>query len=457
MLSDHYLEIPRIFTAIAESLACLIYILPLKKRHSGLRHVLLMLLGPVLITAVQLVSGELPLIFWIPGMMTAMAVMALYIWSVCDVSAYDAGFLFVRAFILAEFSAALGWQVYYYILYLGVPHQWVFSALVVLPVYVAIFAMAYWIDARKLFKDRKLGVTFKEMIYAMIIGLATFLINNMNFVVDNPFTASSVRANLLYIRTLVDFSGLLLLFASNEQRREMYLNHELNAINDILHKQYDQYQASKDNIDLINRKYHDFKHQIALIKSETDPVKKDAYLDEISHTISVYESRYETGNNVVDTILTGKSIYCHDNDISLSCVVNGNLLNFMYVMDICSVFGNAIDNSIESVSKIEDKEKRIIRVAVFSKNGFLMMRFENYFEDKIVFQDGFPVTTKSDSLYHGYGIKSIKKTVETYNGNLTISTENNWFVMKILIPIPGDYSDKKEAFSDKKEENRDEE
>ena len=144
-------------------------------------------------------------------------------------------------------------------------------------------------------------------------------------------------------------------------------------------------------------------------------------------------------------------------DISLSCVVNGNLLNFMYVMDICSVFGNAIDNSIESVSKIEDKEKRIIRVAVFSKNGFLMMRFENYFEDKIVFQDGFPVTTKSDSLYHGYGIKSIKKTVETYNGNLTISTENNWFVMKILIPIPGDYSDKKEAFSDKKEENRDEE
>lgn len=438
MIAEHYLEIPRIFTSIAEAIACLIYILPLKKRYSGIKHYFYLLMGPLVLMMVQLVSGELPLVFWVPGMMTAMAAMFFYIWSVCDISAYDAGFLFVRAFILAEFAAALEWQLYYYILYIGVPHQWLLSALVMIPVYAAIFSIAYWIDARKLFKDRRLGVTFKELMNALMIGMATFLINNINFVVDNPFTESSVRANLLYIRTLVDFCGLLLLFAANEQRREMYLNHELNAINDILHKQYDQYQSSKDNIDLINRKYHDFKHQISLIKSETDPAKKDAYLDEISHTISVYESRYETGNQVIDTILTGKSIYCHDNDITLSCVVNGNLLNFMYVMDICSVFGNAIDNCIESVLKIPDKEKRIIRVAVFSKNGFIMMRFENYFEDTLVFQDGLPMTTKSDSLFHGYGIKSIKKTVETYNGNLTIATENNWFVMKILIPTQGE-------------------
>ena len=110
----------------------------------------------------------------------------------------------------------------------------------------------------------------------------------------------------------------------------------------------------------------------------------------------------------------------------------------MYVMDICSVFGNAIDNCIESVKKIEDKQKRIIRVAVFSKNGFLMMRFENYYEEDIIFRDGLPITTKSDNHYHGYGIKSIKKTIEGYNGNLSISTDNNWFVMKILIPLPSE-------------------
>lgn len=439
MIEEHYLEIPRLFTSIAEAVACLIYILPLKKRHTGIKHYLYLIGGPIALIIIQLISGELPLILWIPGMMTAMGVMYLYIWSVCDISAYDAGFLFVRAFILAEFAAALEWQLYYYILYIGVPHSWMLSVLIMIPVYTGIFLLAYWLDARKVLKDRRLGVTLKELIYALVIGLATFLINNINFVMDNPFTENTVRANLLYIRTLVDFSGLLILFAANEQRREMYLNHELNAINDILYKHYDQYQASKENIELVNRKYHDLKHQISLIRGEQDPVKKDEYLDEISQSIKAYESRYDTGNKVVDTILTGKSLYCHDNDISLSCVVNGNLLNFMYAMDLCSIFGNAIDNSIESVKKIDDIEKRIIRVAVFSKNGFLLMRFENYFEDELVFLDGLPVTTKSDSLYHGYGIKSIKKTIEAYNGNLTIATEKNWFVIKILIPIPANY------------------
>ena len=83
---DQYLEIPRLFTSIAESLACLIYIMPLKKRYTGFKHYLFLLLGPIVLTMVQLISGELPLIYWVPGMLTAMAVMFIYIWLVCDLS-----------------------------------------------------------------------------------------------------------------------------------------------------------------------------------------------------------------------------------------------------------------------------------------------------------------------------------------------------------------------------------
>ena len=449
MTVDQYIEIPRIFTSIAEAIACLIYIIPLQKRYKGVQLYLLLALGPIVLTVVQLISGILPLIYWVPGMLTAMLTMFLYIWRTANLTKYDAGFLFIRAFILAEFAAAIGWQIYYAILYFGVKHSDLLAAFVMLAIYGVIFFLAYLLDARKVFKDRKVSVSLKEFINAFIIGIATFLINNINFVIDNPFTENTFRANLLYIRTLVDFCGLLILYASNEQRREMSLNHELNAINDILHKHYDQYQASKENIELINRKYHDFKHQIAQIRNEQDPILKEKFLDEIDRSIKEYEYHYETGNTVVDTILTGKGIVCLENDITLSCVVNGKLLDFMYVMDICSVFGNAIDNCIESVKKISDIQKRVIRVAVFSKNDFLMMRFENYYENDLIFQDGLPVTTKSDAYYHGYGIKSIKKTIEGYNGNLSISTENNWFTMKILIPLPNP-SDNKSILSDTK-------
>ncbi len=437
-MDDNLLEIPRLFTSIAEVMACLIYILPQKKRYSGIEFYFFFTIWAGVIFLVQFISGELSIAFWIPGMLTAMACMYLYIRSLCVVSGYDAGFLFIRAFILAEFAAALEWQIYYYIIYLGAPNSWWLAVVVMIIIYVPIFLVVYFIDAKKVFSDRRLGISLKELINVLIIGMVTFMINNINFVVDNPFTIKTLRANLLYIRTLVDFCGLLILYAFGEQRREMYLHYELTAINDILHKHYDQYQSSRDSIELINRKHHDLKHQIAQIRKETDPQKREEYLEEIDHAMTVYESQYDTGNTVVDTILSGKSLYCNEHNINLSCVVDGRLVDFMMVMDICSIFGNALDNCIESVLKIANPKERIIRVAVFSRNEFLMMRFENYYEEDIEFSDGLPITTKTDRKYHGYGIKSIKKTIEAYKGNIAISTNNNWFVMKILIPLPGE-------------------
>lgn len=436
MIGEIYYEIPRIFTAIAESLACLIYILSMKKRHDSAEQIFYMTAGPVALILIHMVNDELPVVFWIPGMLIAMLTMFLYIKSTCDVNNKDAMYLFVRAFILAEFVAAFEWQIYFYMIYTGLRHTWVLATLTMVVLYTPLFLFAYFLDARKMARDSHMGVSMKEVINAVIIGLTTFSINNVNFVWDTPFVSRQIGANILYIRTLVDFCGVLILFAWSEQRREMNLNHELNTINDILRRRYDQYQESKESIDMINRKYHDLKHQIATIRNEKDPEKREEYLEEIDHAMAIYSAQFDTGNPVVDTLLTGKSLYCHENHINLSCVVDGEAVNFMKVMDICSIFGNALDNCIESVSKLEDLDKRIIRVAVFTKNQFVMMRFENYYEAHLEFDRGVPVTTKSDTYYHGYGIKSIKKTIEKYNGNLSIDAGNHWFDMKILVPLP---------------------
>lgn len=437
MIDTSY-DIPRVFTSIAEVLACLIYMQPLKKKYTGFKHYFFVGIGAVIIVLIQLVSGELPVIVWIPGMLTAMLAMYLYIRNICDLSSYDAGFLFVRAFILAEFVASVEWQTYYYLLYKGMSNSWELATLVMILIYLPLFVLVYWIDARKVPSNRSLGVGLKELINALIIGSATFAISNLNYIVESPFVARQVEANIMYVRTLIDFSGFLVLFAWNQQRQEMYLARELNVINDILNKHYNQYRISKESIDIINRKHHDLKHQIALIRAEKDPKKIDEYLEDIDYAMKVYDSIYDTGSTVIDTILTAKSLQCNQLDIKLTCVVNGKLLNFIRTMDVCSIFGNALDNAIESVEKVCDKEKRIISIAVFSKNNFLMMRFENYYEHQLKFKDELFMTTKSDDFYHGYGIKSIKKTIEKYDGNVTISTDDHWFVMKILVPMPQD-------------------
>lgn len=110
------------------------------------------------------------------------------------------------------------------------------------------------------------------------------------------------------------------------------------------------------------------------------------------------------------------------------------LLDFMNPMDLSALFGNALDNAIESVSKIQDPEKRLIHVSVVRQKNFLRIRVENCYEGDIHFRHGVPVTTKDES-YHGFGLKSMKQTVEKYNGSLTIHAKDGWFELRILFPI----------------------
>ena len=60
----------------------------------------------------------------------------------------------------------------------------------------------------------------------------------------------------------------------------------------------------------------------------------------------------------------------------------------------------------------------------------------NYCDTLVEFRNGLPVTNKTDMKNHGYGVKSIKKAVEKYGGNVTWTQHNDEFEMKALIPMP---------------------
>ena len=71
----------------------------------------------------------------------------------------------------------------------------------------------------------------------------------------------------------------------------------------------------------------------------------------------------------------------------------------MHVTDICSIFGNALDNAIEHVSLIPDPEKRLIHLTVSAQKGFVFIKIENYCEAEISKnEEDLITTTKKYSL-----------------------------------------------------------
>jgi sensor histidine kinase regulating citrate/malate metabolism len=159
------------------------------------------------------------------------------------------------------------------------------------------------------------------------------------------------------------------------------------------------------------------------------------YLDQMEQEIRIYEDQNKTGNRVLDVVLTAKSTHCRARDIEMKVIADGSLLDFMDDMEISALFGNMLDNAIENAEKQPDHEKRLISLYVTREKGFLLIRMQNYCDEKLKFKNGMPVTTKADHHLHGYGMKSMQKTVQKYNGSVVAAQENNWFVLRILIPL----------------------
>lgn len=225
---------------------------------------------------------------------------------------------------------------------------------------------------------------------------------------------------------------LLALYIQFELPLRKKLEKDLDIVNQLRVEERDQYAISKENIELINMKCHDLKHQIRNITGkETIPIDT---LREIENVVAIYDSSVKTNNAALDVILTEKSLICNKNNITLSCIVDGEKLDFMSDADQYSLFGNMLDNAIEAVGKL-DGDKRTIGLSVKAVQSLLSINIHNYYEGEIRFERNLPLTTKKDKDFHGYGMKSIRMICEKYHGQMSIKTDNNIFNLNMIIPL----------------------
>ena len=433
-------DIPRLFTAAAEWCACLVFMLNRPRRFDGPR--LWGVLGAGL--AVQCLflhlTDGLRIVLWLPCMAGAVGLMFLLLALCCDIPPLGAVYITAFAFLTAEFAASLEWQLYSYALYaLGGQGAGVVRTVLAVGMPAGVYAVVFLgmcaLEKRR--DDPRAAMSFqlRELGSPALIALACFFLSNLSFVYrDAPFTGSQLT-DIYNVRTLVDLAGVAMLYAYHVQRCELYMQRELDAIQNILQNQYAQYRQSRESIEVINHKYHDLKHQIAVLRAEPDAQRRSAYLDGMEEEIRDYEAQNKTGNSVLDTVLTGKSLYCARHGVELTCVADGARLGFMDVMDICTIFGNILDNAIEYELGVEEQGKRLIHLAVYAKKDFLVIRCENYCPEILKFQDGLPVSTKTDAAYHGYGIKSIRRAAGKYGGAVTVHNAEEWFQIKVVVPL----------------------
>lgn len=207
------------------------------------------------------------------------------------------------------------------------------------------------------------------------------------------------------------------------------------AMDEMMDKAEKQYIQSKENIESLNAKYHDFKYRVLELAGSGGDQDGREYINETLRLIDNYEDSFKTGNEAMNILLTEKSALCKREKILLTCFVDGEAIGFMKPADIYLLFGNALDNAIEALTgSAEPEAERTIDLSVTRKNGFVVISVENTCPNEVAFVNGMPVTSKPDKAFHGFGTKSIKYVTEKYNGNLVITNKDGRFTVRCLLP-----------------------
>lgn len=232
---------------------------------------------------------------------------------------------------------------------------------------------------------------------------------------------------MLFIQIFAYFCLIAVLFAYGKLSEGFNLQ-----MQNVLLEQ--QMQTQKDYMQEVQTRYEQtraFRHDLknhwtvlkGLIKNGADQ-KALEYLNKLEFTTDMLNFPCQTGNTVVDMLLSNKLGIALQLGIQVECTVKIPAYCQIDEMDLCIVFSNAIDNAIKACNSIQGKEKHILLSAV-QKGTFFMVEVKNSQDENENFQKG-----------SGIGLNNVKAVAEKYNGTMSIESSSDFFKLNVLFIIP---------------------
>lgn len=150
---------------------------------------------------------------------------------------------------------------------------------------------------------------------------------------------------------------------------------------------------------------------------------------------AVKSGAVKTGNETLDAILTDKSILCEKNGIVLSCIADGSKLSFMSASDLYALFGKAVDNAIEAVLKLENRNERRISLQIKAVGAILCVYAANSYRTEAASKGRRLKAARKTGRRGRYGMKGIMPVVKKHKGTAAVSADNGIFSLNIIFPL----------------------
>ena len=221
------------------------------------------------------------------------------------------------------------------------------------------------------------------------------------------------------------FYFLTLLYFQTEVFKLSAMQKEMDALNLLYDRQRKQYQIARQNVQIINRKCHELKVQIADLRRLQPDEAATQSLDEAEQAARMYDANAATGNEVLDVVLTEKSLLCEAQRIRLNCVADGTCLAAIEPGDLYALFSNLLDQAIDAAAQ-QQNDRRMIDLLVCRRQGFAVIN---------VIGPALSGSQPDHGRRHSYELKVARRVVQKYSGTMATEPRGELFAVKIVLPL----------------------
>ncbi len=181
---------------------------------------------------------------------------------------------------------------------------------------------------------------------------------------------------------------------------------------------------------------HDYHNHIQTMKAYLEMGKLEElgdYLNQLDEDLTTVDKVIKTGNTKIDAALNSKISLAKQKGIRVEAKAIVPQEISISEVDLSLIIGNLMDNAVESCMKIEEEEKRFIRIYVDVLKGQLYLYIMNSVGDKLKRSGNKYLSTKKGN--HGFGLMRLDNVVKKYKGYLNRQDETDVFVTEIMLPL----------------------
>ena len=236
-----------------------------------------------------------------------------------------------------------------------------------------------------------------------------------------------------------------ILFSYKKLQQIFRLSTEISLLEQQEHSLNQYVEEAKTRYDETKSFRHDIRNHIAVVKNLLQSGKLEeavSYMEDMDDMAEKMSFPCSTNNPVVDILVGNKLGIAKSMGIDADCSLLLPYPCSLRDIDICIILSNALDNAIQAVKRLDagmekytstDSKSPLaqsasdvgcpngyIRVSGRIQGDFLMMEIENSFQGKGAFKKG-------------TGLSNVKKAAEKYGGAMSIETQENKFVLHVLL------------------------